>query len=248
MKPPVLMRLQAALLSWAGIRTIRDHYVWTSGLSSHSVVLDLGANVGEFSKLVTRDFGCRCVAVEPEAANFSKISGDRIVKLQVAAGSNDGVASLFKFSNEECHSLFLENYSRAERQGSEIVNVLSFRSILASSGASTVDLMKLDIEGGEWSFLASLTDMEIQDIRQITVEFHDFIPELRRQSRTAETRSRLGNLGFICIEDIYVGSYNTLFLNTRKVPFIVKMLAKSVVLIGNIRNWKNGLRTTHTNI
>ncbi|MCA9450357.1 MAG: hypothetical protein KC931_24760, partial [Candidatus Omnitrophica bacterium] len=54
----------------SGLMTIRDHTFLYEFLDASSIVIDLGAHKGEFSKRIHNLFGCRCFGVEanPELA------------------------------------------------------------------------------------------------------------------------------------------------------------------------------------
>ena len=63
------------------------------------------------------------------------------------------------------------------------------------SGFETIDLVKMDIEGAEWDCIMNTSDETFSKIRQITVEFHDFLnPEFRINSEKCV--DRLLSLGF----------------------------------------------------
>ncbi len=67
-------------------------------------------------------------------------------------------------------------------------------------GLEKIDLLKIDIEGAEIALFDSTSNDVLSRIRQITVEFHDFIPELGIQNDVKRTKLRLQSLGFYCIE------------------------------------------------
>lgn len=245
---PFWIGVQEKLLASSGIQMISDHYVWINDLTKQCTVLDLGANVRSFSSEISRLFGCQCVAVEPDLQNYSQIQEcDLIRKVQSAVGATDGTGMLFLSDNVESHSLFPMNdgvTSEFDAVSAVPIEVLSFQSLLAKAGVTNVKLMKLDIEGAEWDFLSSLTDEEACKIQQITVEFHDFVPSMRQWSRTTQICQRLSGLGFICVQDIRRGSYNTLFLNTkqRQLSARTRTLLSGVLFVGKIRQWINGGR------
>ena len=75
----------------AMIETIHWHTLHPRYLDTESIVLDLGANYGEFSRAITERFGCHCVAVEPSPEVFAAIPRTpQISKLQLAIASKSG--------------------------------------------------------------------------------------------------------------------------------------------------------------
>jgi hypothetical protein len=58
-----------------------------------------------------------------------------------------------------------------------------------------IDILKIDIEGSEYEILPSISDECYSKIRQITVEFHDFI-DTELKIKTEEIINKLELLGF----------------------------------------------------
>jgi len=242
---PFWRRLQEALLAQARIQLISDHYVLAAWLTPQSIVLDLGANVGDFSREISSSFGCRCVAVEPAPANFLKIPATPLItKLPFAAGAQEGTGRLFLAEHIQGHSLFAAGHDEAGDALSVPIEILAYRSLLAKAAVTRVDLLKIDIEGAEWGFIEEISDEDLRQIPQITVEFHDFVPALRNQCRTPQVCQRLRELGFVCIQDTRRGTYNTLFVNAQHVEITwrVRILLGGILLCGKIRQWVNGAR------
>lgn len=48
----------------SGLSNLKTHTIYSKILGSDSLVIDLGANVGQFSEAITREFNCRCYAIE----------------------------------------------------------------------------------------------------------------------------------------------------------------------------------------
>jgi hypothetical protein len=72
------------------IMTLQGHSFIPGYLSSKSTVVDLGANLGEFSGAIRARFGCRCIAVEPNRALIDKIRCIEVVWAAIA-GNNEEV-------------------------------------------------------------------------------------------------------------------------------------------------------------
>lgn len=176
-------------------------------------MIDLGAHLGEFSQGVHRSYGCRCLAVEANPELFKRMaSGEGIEKLNCAIAGADGQVSFTIDPNPEASHL-----AQDSRPGSNavIVSGCTLETIKQRAGITSIDLLKLDIEGAEFEVLASLSDSALQAIPQITVEFHDFIDELRCSARVAETKCRLIALGFACVVFSRVHNSDVLFVNRR---------------------------------
>ena len=197
---------------WTSIVEIQQHYLLASVLSDQSTILDLGANVGGFSDGIIARFGCHVIAIEPEQKNFKAISDHpRLRKLRVAVGGTCGTARIRISSDRTGHRL--DCSSKVTTISEQVVETHTFPSLLFLTNLKQVDLMKLDVEGCEWDWLDTISDEQLRSIGQLTVEFHDFLPEYRENNRTWKNYQRLIRLGFHCIEDPYFHSYNVLFVN-----------------------------------
>jgi FkbM family methyltransferase len=112
------------------------------------LLVDLGANIGLTSLWLARRYGCRTIiAVEPSPENARlarlNLTGNDIAAevVEAAVGPRDGTA----FFAEEQDS----NLGHLAAAGRE-VQVFSMEAILSRlPPGSTVDLVKMDIEGGE---------------------------------------------------------------------------------------------------
>jgi DNA repair protein RadC len=71
----------------------------------------------------------------------------------------------------------------------------------------------MDIEGAEIDVIKGMGDALLKSIQQITVEFHDFIPEMNLEEDVLRTISRLKSLDFACIVFSRKTHFDVLFLN-----------------------------------
>jgi FkbM family methyltransferase len=137
-------------------------------LQPASVVVDIGANVGDFSIQAARL--CpdgRVIAVEPVRS-----AGEMIAEH----------AHLNGVSNVKwiCAALAGENQPiRARTAGNPYAGsgeqqdcpTLTLASLLAAEGLDGIDLLKLDCEGAEWDILPA-SEAVLPKIRQLCMEFH----------------------------------------------------------------------------
>ena len=77
---------------------ICDHNFLPRFVGRDSVVVDLGANHGDFSHAMMRRFGCRVVAVEPVEELFNGIERDpRLALLPIAVGGRNQTIAMNVF-------------------------------------------------------------------------------------------------------------------------------------------------------
>lgn len=174
-----------------------------AGLGPESVCIDLGANLGDtVSRLLTR--AGHVHAFEPEPWTFSrlksKFEGDpRVTLHNAAAGAKDGALRMMR-----------DPAFRSDPDGAS-QGTSAFRSLIWEKGSPDafeapvvdfcrflreldrpVDILKIDIEGGEVELLEALLDApERKRVRYAFVETHEAqIPELRTRTEKLRARAR----------------------------------------------------------
>jgi FkbM family methyltransferase len=157
------------------VETIAGHSFVCSWLGPHSVVVDLGANVGTFSYAIHRRYGCRVAGVEANPALAQAIlPNDRLSCANLAITGNSGEIEFFVDPNNSEASTTDPQRVRAELQR-VVVEGKSFADFVIEQRFTRIDLLKIDIERAELELLETLPQPILRDIRQICVEFHAFI-------------------------------------------------------------------------
>ena len=137
---------------------------------TYQSLLDLGANIGLTTLWLQKRYHCKnIVAVEPSPENMAfvrrNIDENKIAAelVEAAVGPRDGIAHFQKntFSNQ----------GSVSDQGDE-VKMVSMPTLLAKFPTPFIDLMKLDIEGGEGPLLKEGNIDWLQQIGAITSELH----------------------------------------------------------------------------
>lgn len=207
-------------LAAAGLARVCGHSFLGGLLSPDSVVFDLGANRGEFAREVRRQFGCRVHAVEPSPGLAASMRGqDWLTVTEAALSASGGTVRLVVSGNPEASYVWEE--AEAPLSGPLVeVPALTLERLMAGAPLA-IDLMKMDIEGAELQVLESASEQTLQRIRQLTVEFHQFLdPGLR--GRIQALKRRLHRLGFWSL-DFSRCNYDVLFVRH---PLGVSRLAR----------------------
>jgi FkbM family methyltransferase len=141
-------------------------------LSPAPIVLDVGANHGDFTTPLVDQFHARVTAVEPNPALAGELaeSGAALV-LPVAVAEGQSSALLVLDANDECSSIL----PSVPSTGVDVVEVeaLSLSSVIDLVSQDHVDLVKLDVEGAEVAVLEALDPERLRRVVQLAVEFHD---------------------------------------------------------------------------
>jgi len=185
------------LLLFLGFIDIRGHWIYAPGLNSDSVLIDLGANLGEFSKSVNKLYDNKCYLIEPNFELFKNIN-DCALKLNVAITSKDGIVKFNMSKNHEASSLIFNFENKWGHEDALMVEGISWKTCLNRLNLidSKINILKIDIEGGELDLIESFTDADLKKIDQLTIEFHDWI-NWELHTRTISAIKKLISKGYL---------------------------------------------------
>ncbi|WP_321446772.1 FkbM family methyltransferase [uncultured Cohaesibacter sp.] len=156
-----------------GDETLRLDY---PDLTKNSVVFDLGGYVGDFAAAINDKYGCKVYLFEPHPDFYKKCverfkDNNQIVSLNYGVSDVDGS---FELSDSVDGSSFLN----CEHEGKQTVRceVRAFDHVIQDLGVDEIDLMKINIEGGEFPLLEYLAKHEMLSIaKDYQIQFHAFI-------------------------------------------------------------------------
>ncbi|MEO7297997.1 MAG: FkbM family methyltransferase [Verrucomicrobiota bacterium] len=147
------------------INKLRDPFLVQSHLvkTERPVIFDVGANVGDVSATYKSLFpSCTIHAFEPFPETFAKLNQrfgtDSSVKLnQVGVSQQEGIASMNANAFSATNSILQTDPAGAQIWGQgllETVSTVEIKTVTldaycASQGISTIDILKLDIQGAE---------------------------------------------------------------------------------------------------
>lgn len=158
-----------------GDKTYRLSY----DLRPHSVVFDLGGYVGDFADAIHSRTGATVYLFEPGKMFFGKcverFRGNSSIKLfNFGLGDEKGE---FMLSESDDASAISASSMRGER-----VLVERFSDVYEELGLTQVDLLKINIEGGEFDVIPHLIETGlIKNIKHLQVQFHNFVPGAARK-------------------------------------------------------------------
>lgn len=189
-----------------------------SSLNSDDTFYDIGANVGTYTCFAAAELGPgRTVAFEPEPANAARLKENLKINdldaeiVQVALSDTDGTVDLALTGDEAGEG---EHAITTDGDGQTV-------EVKASKGDSIIEeftlpkptVVKIDVEGAEFSVLRGLQDNLNEDCRLIYVEVHtEKITNF--DSNLSEIETFLSDIGFEITEIAQRGS--TVFLKALK--------------------------------
>ena len=189
-------RAHAAWKVANGDATVRVEY----DLEPDNTAVDLGGYEGRWASEIFKRYGCNIHVFEPVspfAASLEKrfASDDKVRVYDYALGA----------SNREFDISISGDGSSAFRQSDQIEHVRErkFSEWFAGTGLDRIELLKINIEGGEYELLDHLLGTGlIKFIRDLQIQFHDFVPDAERRmhdlrASISQTHSQTYHFPFI---------------------------------------------------
>lgn len=144
-------------------------------LTRNSLVLDVGGYTGQWASDIFARYCCQIQVFEPVPEFADKITGRFKENPSIRVFN-------FGLSGKTCESEISVNadsssHTREFPQKTKI-KLKNISEWLKENTIEHIDLIKINIEGGEYELLESLFDSnQIPKIRFLLIQFHDFVPD-----------------------------------------------------------------------
>lgn len=136
----------------------------------NKVVLDVGANIGAFAKHAFDNKAYKVISVEPEPENFQLLTKNKVndlhILVEAAAVKDDSIKEVKLYINDKKNKGAHSTLSK-RRSNSIIVKVISLSKLIEKY---CPDIVKIDIEGGEFEMLLDYTFPVC--VKQLALEYH----------------------------------------------------------------------------
>lgn len=148
-------------------------------ISDPRVIVDAGANIGTSSiYFATRFPESRIYAIEPEAGNFELLQRNvkdfpNVIPIQAAIWGEDCTRTIQNRFTGNWGFTVSETNNKIESTGQE-VDCITISTLMKKYELASIDLLKMDIEGGEKDVLEHAQNW-IDSVNTITIELHDRI-------------------------------------------------------------------------
>jgi FkbM family methyltransferase len=200
------------------VRKVGDHWIMVKDLDDRSLVIDLGANQGAFCKHMGQLFQCKAYAIEANPELFNNLLRSQIEAFNCAVTSSNGQVDFYISDNLEASSVLPEFQAMWGVTKHISVEGLDFSTLLQrlELTSTTIDVVKVDIEGSELDVIHSLSGTDVAHIKQMTIEFHDWLNKDLRTGTIAAIQ-KLVSLGFEAYTDAphHNVAVEMLFLNRK---------------------------------
>jgi len=151
-----------------------DQEYWVPFETTPRLIVDAGANIGLATLYFASKFpGAEIIAIEPEPSNYDLLvrncSGLTNVTPWRAAVWNTNTP--LKIANPDAEKFAFS--VTPEPNATSAIEALTIPQILDKSGYSTIDILKLDIEGAERELFSNGCEEWLPRVRMIIMELHD---------------------------------------------------------------------------
>lgn len=175
-----------------GDENLRINYA----LTSNSIVFDVGGYKGWFATEIFCKYGSNIYIFEPVNEFYIYIKNkfsmnDKVRSFNFGLAGEDKIVNINMLDNSS--SVYLKGDDNEMIQLKSIVSFIEFYDI------KEIDLIKINIEGGEYELLESLIESNYINIfRNIQVQFHDFLFEntKERMNKIQESLSKTHELTY----------------------------------------------------
>ena len=148
------------------------------------IVLDVGANVGNYSKnVLSSNASCSIFAFEPHPVTFKKLvantTSSQFKAFNVGVGIENGTLSLYDYDTKDgsAHASLYKDVIKDLHRGNPIshsVDIIALDQFLISQNIQAVDLLKIDTEGNEFNVLLGCKEfLNNRKIKAIHFEFNE---------------------------------------------------------------------------
>lgn len=199
MKTPLQLRKMKQL----GIARFPPNYIYFDTLTEASVIADVGCGYeAEFSRQMIERYGLQAIGIDPtkKHAPYLKAlevsSEGRFTHLALAVSSENGTVQFHESKQNESGSLLPEHTNiRNDDINHYEVESVTLRELVRRLGRTSVDILKLDLEGAEYGLFDDMTEADLLPFGQIFLECHHHCTS-HTELETKQLVRRIKNFGF----------------------------------------------------
>ena len=159
----------------------------TYDLDKDSLVFDIGGYKGQWASDIYAKYNCTIHVFEPVQSFAQKIeerfkNNSKIILHDFGLGQTTADAQIT--IDNDASSLHRHS-CRTTGNNSQTIKIVDIDDFIKQNNIHHIDLMKMNIEGGEYELLDRIIETGLIDkIQNVQIQFHDFVPQAdkRRQA------------------------------------------------------------------
>jgi len=165
-----------------GDKTLRLDY----DLNQHSIVFDLGGYEGQWASDIFSKYVCPVFIFEPYIKYAEKIKerfrhNGKIKVFAFGLGKIDEQLTLYE--SDDASSVY------KKKGKAYTIEIKKASSFIRKQAITKIDLMKINIEGGEYDLLEELLDEGmVNNIVNLQIQFHDFVDRADERMKRIQQR------------------------------------------------------------
>jgi FkbM family methyltransferase len=146
------------------------------------VCLDVGANIGDYSRALLEMTNAQVYAFEPLIEPFNKVEdlkkefGDRIIPINKGVGANNEYLNIYFNKDVSAHASFSKDVQAVpylDNSSVESIEVITLDTFFENFNDLNIDFIKIDTEGFEWEVLQGAKNiLEKYKPKIIQIEFN----------------------------------------------------------------------------
>lgn len=182
--PILLSKHDRQVLFWK--QSKKDHLRLSYDLNSNSTVFDLGGYEGQWTSDIFSKYQCLVYIFEPVPLYAKKIK-ERFKLNSKIRIYNFGLSNANRFIN-----LHLSEDGTSEFKNSGKVikgKLIDYVEFIKKEKIKQIDLMKLNIEGGEYDLLEYIINSGwITNVKNLQIQFHSIVPNAKTRMQNIQSQ------------------------------------------------------------
>lgn len=151
-----------------------DRFRFAYTLGPDSLVLDIGGYEGQWASDLYSRYRCRIVVFEP-VAEFARSIAARFAHNDAIEVLQCGLGGTSRSETIHIRGASSSTQRKKNKSAPETIQIIDAEKWFRENDVDTVDLMKINIEGGEYELLERLIATgSIEKVDNIQVQFHNF--------------------------------------------------------------------------
>lgn len=170
------------LKKWYADKGDKKHRLDLPELSEKSIVFDVGGHVGQWASDIYCRYSCHIFIFEPVKEHLielhHKFSSNHRIRIEPV-----GLSGSSKTISISCEGVASSVFTDGRSANSVEVQLIDVNEYCKANAIDRIDLMKINIEGGEYELLDAILDSNlINRIGIFHIQFHDFVPDAEKST------------------------------------------------------------------